>query len=140
MDENVNNLIESWDKETGKRAANSVDNVKVYEENSIPRMDNGLNEEISSEDLKVDVNNADKPNDSSFPAIHVQENQSLGNDLVEVVSDSTVATLNSEEVKQSNTIPSFPDFILPSTSAKNKTLEFLDLWNYDESCTKHQVR
>ena len=140
MDENVNNLIEPWDKETGKRATNSVDNVKVYEENSIPRMDNGLNEEISSEDLKVDVNNADKPNDSSFPAIHVQENQSLGNDLVEVVSDSTVATLNSEEVKQSNTIPSFSDFILPSTSAKNKTLEFLDLWNYDESCTKHQVR
>lgn len=140
MDEDVNNLIESWDQ-AGKLTTNAADNEKVSEEISIPRIGNSLNEETSGEDnFKTSVNNAEEQTDSSLPVTQVQDIESVDNEVEEKVPDSTMVTLGSEEMKESNAIPSFPEFILPTTSAKNKTLEFLDLWNYDESCTKYQVR
>lgn len=102
-------------------------------------MDNSLNEQNSREDLKA---GAEEQTDSSFPVTQMQDIliESVNNDVVETVFDSTMVAINSEEKKKPYTIPSFPEFILPTTNVKNKTLEFLDLWNYDESCTKYQVR
>ena len=104
--------------------------------------DNYLNRKIFREDVKIDKIN-DDAEDQNLDIITIETSSvsqaPKSNDLVEL--DSTTEE-NSDKivVQESNSIPSFPEFSLPPTNDENKTLEILDLWNYDDACTKFKVR